>query len=220
MKVSSVSWFLFTNRLNEFFVRATRQDLLEISCLSEELLSLLPVPKRALEPYVFDYIHHSKFGGKDSISLDDFEDFWDWFGALCHQYRHNMIVRSMYLSGLIYGLISNADCDTLLQGKDDGLFMICNTGKSEFQIFFTHCRKVMVHRIDPKKLRSPYGNLADFVKEKRELRLVVKPFHENDSGTIISEPVAIEKDTAFADFYSLIKGGGVRKGALMDEEDE
>ncbi len=77
------------------------------------------------------------------------------------------------------------------------------------------------HKIDHKKLRPPYGNLADFVHEKvrsrdlpgrralrcdtrapqDQLSLLVKPLHE-EFGTVLQARVVVKKNDAMSEFYT------------------
>lgn len=217
----TVSWTRFSNVLSELLIRATRQDVLELWSMPEHLLAVFPEPRRSLSSEDFEHLHTTRFNGSPFISVAQFASFWEWYGALCHQYRHNLTARTLFLSGVIYGLVSKAKCATLL--PDDGMFLVRNSERSkhgEYSLAFRHNGEVKHHKIDQKKLRAPYGNLADYVRDKEELTMLVKPFHEKN-GTVISAKVAVQKTMALAEFYSATADDVARQdGEDVDEEDE
>ena len=219
-----VSWPRFCNVLSEFAMRATRQDLMELWCIPSDQLDALPEPRRALSDADFAHISKMNFGGStDQVSEAAFEAFWTWFGAVCHHYRHNLAVRTLYLSGMIYGLIAEHECnDSVL--PEDGMFLFRNSDTSkqhgEFFIALRHNGTIVQHRVDPQKVRSPYGNLADYVRDKAELTMLVKPFHER-LGCTIRQRVGEEKSKALAQYYSTPKDDedGNGDGPLYDDDE-
>lgn len=114
----------------------------------------------------------------------------------------------MFLRGLIYGFVSKEQCVRVLKDLAPGTFLIRNSEHSaigEFALAFVNAQHVVKHhKIDHKKLKPPFGNLADFVRGKEQLRLVVKCFHlDPKNGTVLQQRVAVPKGEAFADFFSL-----------------
>lgn len=202
----SVPWPYFSNVLTEFFMRATRQDITDAELLTPDKVLCLPQPMRSLTQADIAFLHERKFDRKSNISLADFITFWEWFGPLCHQYRHNQPIRTLFLRGLIFGFISKEDCVNVLSALEPGAFLIRNSERStqgEFTLAFVNSRgQVKHHKIDHKKLKPPFGNMADFVREKEQLRKLVKPFHENN-GVIIQQMAVTNKMDAFAEFYSM-----------------
>ncbi len=202
-------WPLLANYLGEFFMRATRQDLLDSALLSPETLASMPVPQRCLSERDLAYLQRVKFRGNEHVSAGEYAAFFDWYGPPCHQLRHNATVRGLYLQGLIFGLADQRDCHELLDGRDPGyfLFYFNETSKmGDYCVAFVHANgRVLFHKIDAKKLRVPHGSLADFVRDKEELRVLVKPFHVLPSGTRLAQLVAVKKDEAFGDWYAPCK---------------
>ena len=153
----SCGWTFFSNCLLEFFMRATRQDLLDCEMLDLDKASLLPQPQRSLSGSDLEYLHAKGFDKNPQVSLSQFQSFWEWFGPLSHQYRHNQVIRNLYLRGLIYGFISKDDCVKLLQNQKQGTFLIRSSESStigEFTLAFVNARlAVKHHKIDHKKLK-------------------------------------------------------------------
>lgn len=218
----SCSWTFFSNCLSEFFMRATRQDLLDSEllvcffaclfvvfsfdlnlyhCKDLEKASVLPQPQRSLRGSDLEYLHAKGFSKSEHISFKEFQLFWEWFGPLAHQYRHNQVIRNLYLRGLIYGFISKDDCVNLLHKQQQGTFLIRSSESStigEFTLAFVNARlAVKHHKIDHKKLKPPFGNMADFLREKDQLSMVVKPFQANSQKLLV-----VPKNDVFAEFYT------------------
>lgn len=87
----TVTWAQFSNSLMDFFMRATRQDLTDCSLQDPATSALFPNPQRELSNDDLAYIHERKFGGRPALRPAEFSEFWTWFGALSHQYRHNQV---------------------------------------------------------------------------------------------------------------------------------
>jgi hypothetical protein len=66
-------------------------------------------------------------------------------------------------------------------------------------------KQVLHHKIDSKKLRPPFGSVADFVRNKRELTKVVVPFVLLENGTLLNQAAALEKEAALTEFYAPLK---------------
>lgn len=201
-------WPKLCNSLSLFFVRSSRQDLCYDELLSSATMeSGLLESDRPLSSADVAFLHERKLDGSHSISLAAFEEFWKWFGSMTHGYRHNHVLRSMFLKGLIYGFVPKERCAQVLGKAAPGTFLIRNSEQSssgEFALAFVNAHHLVKHhKIDAKKLKAPYGNLADFVKEKDQLTHLVKLFHI-EGGTIMQGPVLVPKDEAFSEFCSVI----------------
>ncbi len=61
---TETTWFHFANTLQIHYLKATRQDTLR--------------PQRALSAADLHYIHEIKLENKPTITLRDFERFWEW----------------------------------------------------------------------------------------------------------------------------------------------
>eukprot|EP01090_Pellita_catalonica_P013264 TRINITY_DN3099_c0_g1_i4.p1 TRINITY_DN3099_c0_g1~~TRINITY_DN3099_c0_g1_i4.p1 ORF type:complete len:475 (-),score=65.58 TRINITY_DN3099_c0_g1_i4:107-1531(-) len=108
---SEISWALFTNMLQLYYIRATKQD-------PEN-------PKRPLTPQDLDYLHKKKFGSKQVISQEAFETFWKWFGKILYKIRNNQKhILPLWTNGLIHGFISREDSERIIRGSDPHSFLI------------------------------------------------------------------------------------------------
>jgi hypothetical protein len=94
-----ITWPEFANTLQHHFLRATKQELAR--------------PRRILSSFDMKYIHSKCFGelgcyyltveaGKNIISQNDFDEFWDWFGKCMQKVRYQRHVCSMWLNGYIF----------------------------------------------------------------------------------------------------------------------
>jgi hypothetical protein len=86
-----ITWPLFTNTLQHYFLMATRQDN--------------NFPKRPLSEFDFQYLHTKFFGARPSITQTAFDKFWEWFGKIVHVVRFQRHVCSLWQLGVIYGFM-------------------------------------------------------------------------------------------------------------------
>lgn len=203
---TTAPWTKMCNALRIFFLRCTRQDLIYDELLTSAQLQCLVQPLRDLSRADVAFLHERKMQGKAAVSVAEYEELWKWLGAFTHGYRHNHVLRAMLLKGLIYGLLSKEDCLTLLERQAPGTFLIRNSEQSstgEFALAFVNAHHLVKHhKIDPKKLRAPYGNLADYVRDKDQLTHLVKPYHQ-EGETTLDAPVVVKKLDAVTEFCSV-----------------
>jgi hypothetical protein len=121
---SKAPWNLMCNWLREFFMRATRQDLLESSLATPSNLAILPPLLRGLSDKDLEHFHKTWFGGASSVGESEFSVFFEWFGPACHHLRHNSLTRNLFVKGLIFGFVDKSECERLLSGKPDGYFLL------------------------------------------------------------------------------------------------
>jgi len=103
-------WAHFANVLQRHFLRATRQDPVK--------------PTRCLSMTDFFYLHEKFFGNAPKISSKDFESFWSWFGKGMQKLRYQRHLCPLWLSGLLYGLVSRDDVHNALIDAEPGSFLI------------------------------------------------------------------------------------------------
>lgn len=192
-----VPWAFVSNVISEMFLRATHQNASYSEVLPPQKADR---PLRALSQEDISFLHVQKLHGKNEASRVDVLEFWEWFGPICQEYHHNHFLRTLFLRGLIFGLISKEDCVNVFGGMEPGAFLIRNSESSrcgEFAIAFVDSlRHVRHYKINQKKLKPPYGNLADFVREKEQLKRVVT------SSQLEGAVNVTNKMEAFAEFFS------------------
>lgn len=106
-----ISWALFANTLQHYFLIATKQDPCK--------------PKRPLSSFDFSYLHARFFNGRNTIKQPEFDAFWAWFGKVIHLVRFQKHVCSLYLDGLIYGLMNREHTQAILANRQPiGTFII------------------------------------------------------------------------------------------------
>ncbi|KAL6048396.1 Signal transducer and activator of transcription [Balamuthia mandrillaris] len=110
---SEIPWPAFANAMQLHYIRATKQEP--------------DKPKRPLSPKDIEYLHLTKFAGKSSITQEDYDSFWAWFGTILYKIRnHQKHILPMWIQGLIYGFLSREDSDRLLQDQSavPGSFLV------------------------------------------------------------------------------------------------
>lgn len=80
-----ISWAEFANTLQHHFLRAMKQELSR--------------PRRILSPFDLRYMHSKFFGQKETITLKDFQGFWEWFGKCMHKLRYQRHMNNLWMSG-------------------------------------------------------------------------------------------------------------------------
>jgi hypothetical protein len=106
----AVPWVLVANKIQLHFLRATRQDLGN--------------PQRFITPAEFDYMHLRYFDRSPMISLNQFQDFWNWFGKTAQKIRYTRSVSLMWQAGLIYPFTGRDTITAALQNQDPGVFLV------------------------------------------------------------------------------------------------
>lgn len=201
-------WPLLANWLREFFMRATRQDLLESALSTLAELAALPPLLRGLSERELARMHAVWFEGAPVVLETQFAAFFEWFGPACHHLRHTSMTRLLFVRGLIFGFVDRPECERLLAGKPDGYFLFYfheSSKLGDLCISLVHDGQVLHHKVDAKKLRPPFGSLADYVRNKQELRMLVVPFVMHENGTRREQVCALEKNAALEEFYAPIK---------------
>ena len=92
------------------FLRSTRQDVTK--------------PERPLSLSDLNFLAKWRFGDKTTITKAAYDDFWSWFGLACRRIRHQLPFHSLWMKGLILGLISREDAEQLLRPERVGTFVI------------------------------------------------------------------------------------------------
>jgi hypothetical protein len=198
----------FANLLQRHYLRATRQEASD--------------PTRPLSRYDLEHIHVNQFQGADTVTVNSFTKFWDWFGKVMHSIRHHKPFLFLWLKGyvsktsctahllsprLVYGLISKEDAERLLEGQPVGTFVTRFSERRPGQVAIAFSKKDSIsgritikhYLYDPQT--NQIKNLPDFCKEKVNLRFLPKLKTEfvSTGGNIHS---IMHKDDAFGEYYT------------------
>eukprot|EP01128_Nolandella_sp_AFSM9_P006271 TRINITY_DN3182_c1_g1_i1.p1 TRINITY_DN3182_c1_g1~~TRINITY_DN3182_c1_g1_i1.p1 ORF type:complete len:653 (+),score=120.86 TRINITY_DN3182_c1_g1_i1:261-2219(+) len=85
-------------------------------------------PLRTLTPEDFKYIVGNDFG--EDLSLprrmdeESFDNYWAWLGPVLKKLHFNRVFLSMWTRGLLWGMVSKSDAQTLLRGFSLGVFLL------------------------------------------------------------------------------------------------
>lgn len=108
--MSEIPWPFFANSVQHYFLKATRQDLQK--------------PIRGLSKRDLNYFHQVFFNSSMSIDRKSFQLFWDWFGKVIHKLRYQRHMSSLWVKGLVYGMLSRDGVWRFLQNQPVGTFVI------------------------------------------------------------------------------------------------
>ena len=196
------TWAYFINQLSIRFIRATRQEI-PINDIIKKMENgdYDQIFKRVLIELDIDYLHEKRFNCGNIVNLPQVETFWDWYGKTLHIFRHNSHIRTIFLEGLFFSLISKEKATKLLLNKCPGTFLIRTSERStkgEFALaFVSELNRIKHSKIESQKIQPPHNSLPDYIKDIPQLLYVVKPPNIGSQESIV-----IEKDLAFDKFYT------------------
>lgn len=108
--MNEIPWPFFANSIQHYFLKATKQDLEK--------------PIRGLSKRDLSYFHQAFFNSSMSINRKSFQIFWDWFGKVIHKLRYQRHLSSLWVKGLVYGMLSRDGVWRFLQNQPIGTFVI------------------------------------------------------------------------------------------------
>jgi hypothetical protein len=187
----------FINIVHDFFLRASKQDV---------------GVQRALGDGDLQYIHARWFDSSETVSAARASEFWHWFGPIVQMLKYKRHLGKLWIGGMIYGLVSKADCVQLLSPLPIGTFLI---RFSETQLGAVAIAYRDDDELDPVKhylVRpedvSTHKSLTDHLREKALFRtLLVLNLAESCAELV-------PKDEAFRLFYSKRKRESAKQGYL------
>eukprot|EP01091_Cochliopodium_minus_P010360 TRINITY_DN2721_c0_g1_i1.p1 TRINITY_DN2721_c0_g1~~TRINITY_DN2721_c0_g1_i1.p1 ORF type:complete len:658 (-),score=239.48 TRINITY_DN2721_c0_g1_i1:114-2087(-) len=196
------TWPFFINQLSVRFIRATRQEI-SINELVNKLESgeIESIFKRVFIEIDINYLQEQRFNNQVAVTPQQVETFWEWYGKTLHIFRHNSHIRTIFLEGLFFSLISKERSNLLLQGQRPGSFLIRNSERStkgEFALAFVSDNDRIKHtKIESQKIQPPHNSLPDYIKDITQLMFVIKPPTIGSKNYLI-----LPKDIAFDKFYT------------------
>uniref|UniRef100_A0A6B2KZR9 Signal transducer and activator of transcription n=1 Tax=Arcella intermedia TaxID=1963864 RepID=A0A6B2KZR9_9EUKA len=111
-----VSWCRFANALQRRYIMATKQDRQN--------------PVRPLSQQDLLYLYHAKFNPhgvptqQTTITLKQFENFWQWFGAGLYRIRYQRHLCTLWVRGFICGFINRNEAENILENASPGTFIL------------------------------------------------------------------------------------------------
>ena len=123
----TISWQYMANLIQTHFLRSTRQDVTK--------------PERPLSLSDLNFLAKWRFENKTTITKEAYEEFWSWFGLACRRIRHQLPFHSLWMKGLILGLISRQDAERLLGGEAIGTFVIRFSETNPGKIVLSYVKK-------------------------------------------------------------------------------
>lgn len=103
-------WLQFCNVLQQSFLMATRQDLMQ--------------PARPLSAFDLHYFSAKFFGGRPRITVRMYDDFWAWFGKCLQTLRFTRHVSALWRHGLLYGFWTREDVEAQIRSQEPGTFLV------------------------------------------------------------------------------------------------
>jgi len=195
-----VPWVWYANIIHHHFLKASRQDLLNFA--------------RRILPHEFEYLHVKYFNRAALITPTLSNGFWNWLGPVTCALRFKRHINTLWFSGLIYGLISKNDCETVLSQQKLGTFIVrfSESYPGFFAVSYvantpTDGECVMHYLVDHTDIGSQ-KTLPDFLRTKDQFQHIAQLTPNTGQLTCVS------KDSALGQYYSKGKflGPGKREG--------
>jgi len=207
-KKDEISWENFCNTLQVHYIRETGQDREN--------------PERPLTKSEFDWLRKTLFGNKkkvngtnttnaagestvqlkQTLTISDFEKFWEWFGVVLYHVRNKQKnYLAMWLKGLIVGFLGREEAENILEsGTEKGTFLLrwSERKAGKLVIVFKDNDNDIKHYLikDEDVDSNARANLADFLRRCSNLTHIV----ERDS--VAGKIVLRQKDQALEKHYT------------------
>eukprot|EP01087_Luapelamoeba_hula_P008701 TRINITY_DN2196_c1_g1_i2.p1 TRINITY_DN2196_c1_g1~~TRINITY_DN2196_c1_g1_i2.p1 ORF type:complete len:993 (+),score=172.72 TRINITY_DN2196_c1_g1_i2:170-3148(+) len=198
---SEISWYAFANAMQLHYLRATKQD-----------------PSKPTRPLSFkdiEYLHMTKFSGRGTVTQEDYDSFWGWFGTILYKIRnHQKHILPMWIKGLIYGFLSREDSDRLLQTPTaiPGSFLLRFSDRCAGQFVIVYAtqgkgkgpeesgpKEIKHYLIQPEDIEKK-STLPDFLRDCDSLWYLLQVVRDADTGVVSLRPR--NKDDVLSPFYT------------------
>lgn len=159
---TEISWAKFANTLQSYYLGATRQN-------PEQ-------PNRPLTLKDFEFLNALKFDSSTTVTLQAFDNFWEWFGAALEKIRHQKNLCPLWLKGYIYGFISKVDSEKLLSSFEEGSFLIRLSDRFPGKYACAYVYDGTVHHslIKDTDVAGNKRTLVDFLHEIDHVRTIIQ----------------------------------------------
>eukprot|EP01121_Diplochlamys_sp_Union-15-3_P015691 TRINITY_DN5234_c0_g1_i1.p1 TRINITY_DN5234_c0_g1~~TRINITY_DN5234_c0_g1_i1.p1 ORF type:complete len:469 (+),score=64.69 TRINITY_DN5234_c0_g1_i1:127-1407(+) len=190
---TSIPIFLFCNYLQLCYLEATRQN-----------------PSGQRRPLTFsemEYLCDSKFKKRvtvdGTITQKEFGEFWSWFGPYLQKLRYQKHLQPMWISGLLWGLISKNTAETILMQQPPGTFLIRFSERHKGGIAVAYrwsdsgdkpVRHYLVRPSDTADGRT----FPEFLKESSTFVRILQMYYDRNGQQLA---VLKDKDQALMQFY-------------------
>jgi len=158
---TSTSWPSVVNALQRFVLRATRQQQ-SISCF--------------LSRMTIQQINARFFGGRSSITTEDFSHFWKWFGKSMHKLRYQRHLCSLWLSGFFHLILARESVNQILSPHPPGVFLVRFSESSPGHIVISYktdnpnpSESIRHYLLSPADLAGTKKSLPDFLFSQKSL---------------------------------------------------
>jgi len=119
----TTEWPHFANVLQEHFMRVTKQADLITDDPRSAIATEHETPVRIMSKRELNYLHTRFFGNAPTVTLDQFNNFWPWFGKVIVRMRSAKHAVSMWRKGLLWPFCSRDEIDAALVPHPPGTFL-------------------------------------------------------------------------------------------------
>lgn len=203
--MSHLPWPFFVNSIQHYFLKATRQDL--------------KYPTRGLSRRDLHYFSQFFFSFNLSIERKPFQAFWGWFGKVLHKLRYQRYMSTLWIKGLLYGLLSREGVWRFLHDQPVGTFILrfseSNAGSIAigYKAFDGTIKNYLMKHEDTS---GNFKSVPDFIMQRPELLYALQYYGDDEFGS--PQLNLVSKDKAFQSMYSFKMKVSVEvKGNPYDE---
>lgn len=190
-----VQWKVFANELTSYFCKAIRQDLMKSRGLS-------------LGDFYFLQKHKLYCADDGAVSVNQYYNFWEWFGKILRELRFKKKLLPLWNLGLIYGFIDKDQLMQYMQYQKPGHTLLRFSdshpgGIAATAIIVQGTPKLWngLIRVDETKLKTH----ADHMRENPNITHLLQfqnQYTTNASGVASPVLVPLEKGFCLSEFYT------------------
>lgn len=192
---SEIRWPTFANAIHMHYLQATKQAV------------TTSPPPRPLTMRDFEFLKRKRFEGKEWITQDSYDAFWEWFGTILYKIRnHQKHILPMWTKGLIYGFLGRETAGTLLSKQPPGSFLIRFSDRCAGLFVVVYVdedyrtkKHVVKHYLIQADDIEKKQTLPDFLRDCRDLKCLLQ-LQRDESGELILTPRT--KESVLQPFYS------------------
>jgi hypothetical protein len=147
-----------------------------------------------------------KFDAKPTITQNDFDKFWEWFGPLLHKIRYQRHMCALWTKGYICGFLAREEVEPVLKNELIGTFLVRFSERTDklavsYQSSDSYGRtKVKHYLLKADDTHGAKKTLPDFLRDYKDFVCILQLTTEKYTEKRILR--RCDKDTVLSEFYS------------------
>jgi hypothetical protein len=199
-KNTPASWPQLANALQTQFLNITRQDFLN--------------PQRGLSPGDLSYIHERFFRKQQTCTVEQFQEFWLWYGPVLKQIKYSRHINGLWQAGAILGFFSRQELEYILGSQLPGTFLVRFSERHPGLFATSYMPHVMVASLRKSPSQSSISHfliqasdlgkdtIPDFLRSRSHWAFLVQYQPRFRSGIPFPYYASVPKSQVLSQFYS------------------